>query len=64
MKVKHDDVDGDQEAYQWARCIVLKGTSESYCRRTSQRNVISSRGTAVRNQTRRWAKRIMHVSAT
>ena len=29
MKVKHDDVDGDQEVYQWGRCIVLKGTSES-----------------------------------
>jgi len=29
MKVKRDDVDGDQEAHQWGRCIVLKGMSES-----------------------------------
>jgi hypothetical protein len=32
-------------------------------RQASQRNVIRSHGTAVRNQTRTWAKRIMHVSA-
>jgi len=29
----------------------------------SQRNVIRSRGTAIRNQTRAWANRIVHVSA-
>jgi len=28
----------------------------------SQRNVIRSCGTAIRNQTRMWAKRIMHIS--
>jgi hypothetical protein len=65
MKVKRDvpvTSVGIRKRTKWGRCIVLKGTSES--ERTSQRNVIRSRGTAVRNQTRTWAKRIVHVSAT
>jgi hypothetical protein len=62
MKVKRDDIVGDQEAYRMGKVYSTKRGQVSQ-RRMSQRNVIRSRGTAVRNQTRVWANRIMHVSA-
>jgi hypothetical protein len=62
MKVKRDDVDGDQEACPMGEVYSTKRGRVSH-RQTSQRNVIRSRGIAVRNQTRAWANRIMHVSA-